>query len=64
MRIYNKSSLIIQSYGISYHKFADDTQLYIDFDPKSLFDMEHAKQKLSSCILALKAWMFTNKLKF
>ncbi|XP_072023001.1 uncharacterized protein [Amphiura filiformis] len=53
---------IIRRYNINYHLYADDVQLYIEFDPKIPGDAAVAAFKLQACIAELKIWMSTNKL--
>ena len=45
---------------ISYHMYADDTQLYITFD---LSDPSIVIEKLNLCISDIRTWMIKNKLK-
>ena len=47
-------------YGLSVHMFADDTQLYIDFDEKNLNKIE---EKIQSCLQHIRWWMQQNHLK-
>lgn len=54
---------IIRKYGIKYHLYADDVQLYLPFDPKVGLSAELAVEKLSSCISEISQWMTANKLK-
>ena len=54
---------IIRSYGLKFHMYADDVQLYIHFDPKDNDSINFALGRLSSCIDALKIWMKENMLK-
>ena len=48
---------ILRKYGIGYHIYADDIQLYISF--KSNEPLE----KLNSCISDIRVWMIKQKLK-
>lgn len=54
---------IIKSFGLSYHMYADDVQLYIDFDPKDPISITAALAQLSRCIDAIKNWLGKNMLK-
>ena len=54
---------IIQSHNLKYHIYADDTQIYIEFDPKIPGDSVIALHKLQECIKELRSWMTVNKLK-
>ena len=51
---------IAKKYGVSIHLYADDTQLYIAFDP---LDHENALSTLESCIADIREWMRQNCLK-
>ena len=44
---------IIKKHGLSYHMYADDTQLYISF---SLTDAETFMQRLEACIRDIDIW--------
>ena len=53
---------IAQKYGFSVHLYADDTQLYIEFNP--LFeDMAVLEDRISKCFNEIKVWMTANRLK-
>jgi hypothetical protein len=54
---------IIRGHGLKYHIYADDTQVYVSFNPKVLGAHEAALSQLESCIHELKDWMRKNKLK-
>ena len=54
---------IAKSHNVSYHTYADDTQLYLTFDPKESNGLETALTTLSACVMDIKAWMCRNKLK-
>ena len=51
-------AFLLEAYGVSYHFFADDTQLYIRVE-----DIGEAKHRLSSLLSDLKIWMARRKLK-
>ena len=55
---------IIRAHGLLFHIYADDTQIYISFNPKSRESIETTLQKVSACVLALKRWMKKHSLKF
>ena len=50
---------IIKKYGLSYHLYADDTQLYGSVNPA---DLDSLKLRMQSCISEIKTWMTVNKL--
>ena len=52
---------VIESHGISFHGYADDTQLYISFKPG--LNEEVALNKLQHCIAEVRRWMASNWLK-
>ncbi len=49
-------SNIIRKYGISFHCYADDTQLYISTKP----DETSKLSKLTECVKNIKDWMTSN----
>ena len=51
-------AFLLEAHGVSYHFFADDTQLYIRVE-----DIDEAKHRLSSLMSDLKIWMARIKLK-
>ena len=40
----------MRAFDISFHDYADDLQLYAEFDPRSEGDCERVLARLSSCI--------------
>ena len=48
---------------LSFHFYADDTQLYVTFETSSLNDMELSKCKLEACVREIDTWMLLNRLK-
>ena len=54
---------IIRKYGLTYHLYADDTQILTSFKPKEPGALDEALHKLELCISELNDWMCLNKLK-
>ena len=54
---------IISDVGLCYMLYADDTQLYISFQPSNADSVQNAVDKVSSCVSAIKTWMTTHFLK-
>lgn len=54
---------IIRKHGLSFHIYADDTQLYISFKPSVVDNEIHALANIQECIVDIKLWMLKNKLK-
>ena len=51
---------IILYHGLNFHMYADDTKLYIAFDHS---DSVSYLNQLNACILDIRSWMITNKVK-
>ena len=51
---------ILRYHNIGYHVYADDTQLHVSFKCKQPLQ---AMSKLNSCLVDIRRWMITNKLK-
>ena len=54
-------SSLIQSFGVNFYGYADDTQIYVPFVPGQSEDS--ARDKIQECIAAVKSWMAQNWLK-
>ena len=52
---------IVSRYGLQYHFYADDSQLYVSFNPRN--DKTQVFQNIENCISNVKSWMQTNMLK-
>ena len=48
---------------LSYHFYADDTQLYLSFETSSPEDLSTCKSAIEDCIKDIDLWMLENKLK-
>ena len=54
---------IIKRYNdVNFHFYADDTQLYISFDPRVPGEAEKALSVLTKCIDEVSGWMVQNML--
>ena len=51
---------IIKAHGLNYAIYADDTQVYLRFDVN---DPQTALEKMNACLLDIRTWMITKKLK-
>ena len=54
---------IARSHGLSYHFYADDTQLYLSFETLSPEDLSTCTSALEDCVNDINLWMLNNKLK-
>ena len=54
---------IVQDHLLNEHCFADDTQLYLSFDPNGPTDQAMALEAMVRCISDLRKWMYWDKLK-
>ena len=54
---------IAHRHDVSIHMYADDTQLYLPFDPNSAEGELLARHRVEKCISEMKSWMLSNKLK-
>ena len=54
---------IMRAFDICFHAYADDLQLYAEFDPRSEGDCERVLARLSSCIDVINEWMIQNTLR-
>ena len=54
---------IAQKYGLQYHLYADDTQLYASFKPSDSASADFIVGNIESCFREIKIWMDQNLLK-
>ena len=54
---------ITQKYGIRYHLYADDCQLYVPFDPQVPGDLDNTLARLTAFISDIRKWLSENYLK-
>ncbi len=49
--------------SVHYHKYADDIQVYVTYNPSSAEDLSLAQRTLTLCINDIRNWMLANRLK-
>ena len=54
---------IIRKHGLTFHLYADDTQLYIGFKPSNESSVHEVASKIEACISDIRIWMTNNQLK-
>ena len=54
---------IIREKGLQFHLYADDTQLYLAFEPSKPRSAEDTMKVIQECVQAIKEWMATHFLK-
>ena len=53
---------ILRKHGIYFHAYADDTQLYICFNPKDPTSLADALRRHEACLDEIRSWMAANNL--
>ena len=56
-------SNIVKKFNLSYHFYADDSQLYLSFQPTIPGDRDLAESITERCVLEIDHWMLVNRLK-
>ena len=54
---------IMEKYLSCVHAYADDTQLYLSYNPGCTATEEESIAAMENCIKAIRAWMITDKMK-
>ena len=54
---------IIEKHNISYHFYADDTQIYLSFRPSDKAEPDLSRSRIELCVQDINRWMTANKLK-
>ena len=53
---------IARQHNLDFHFYADDSQLYVVFDPSCAWDTDTAKCKIEACVLEMYSWLLSNGL--
>ena len=53
---------VIEHHDVHYHKYADDLQLYISYDPSKAESRDEAWVTMGKCIIDVESWMTENHL--
>jgi len=54
---------IVKKFNLSYHFYADDSQLYLSFQPTIPSDRDLAVSNIERCVHEIDHWMLINRLK-
>jgi hypothetical protein len=54
---------LVRKHNVSFHLYADDTQVYLSFEISNEKGAEEAMRKLEECIALIRSWMAVNFLK-
>ena len=55
--------IIARRYGVGYHFYADDTQLYVSLNLGNESNFSSSLENLEHCIADIRLWMTQNRLK-
>ena len=53
---------IARRHNLDFHFYANDSQLYVVFDPSCAWDTDTAKCKIEACVLEMYSWLLSNGL--